>query len=72
MLTLKVTIDQDECIGCGVCANVCSEVFKLEGSVSVLVDEYKGSSADEGEVPDSVDCVDTAIEQCPVDAIEAQ
>jgi len=27
----KVIIDEDECIGCGSCEDICPEVFKLWG-----------------------------------------
>ncbi|RKX43855.1 MAG: ferredoxin, partial [Thermotogae bacterium] len=37
----KVTVDKDACIGCGVCENLCPEVFKLgdDGKATTLVSE---------------------------------
>lgn len=66
---LKVEVNQDACIGCGVCVNVCGEVFELENALSQLREEYQGKEVYEGEIPDDIDCVETAIKQCPVDAI---
>jgi len=39
---MKVTIDRENCIGCGACEAVCPEVFKLadEGKSSI-VEKYQ-------------------------------
>lgn len=47
----------DDCIGCGLCASICSEAFGMEGGKAVV----KGIK--------DADCIDEAIESCPVDAI---
>jgi len=47
----------DECIGCGLCASTCPEVFEMKDGKAVV----KASK-------DS-DCLDEAIENCPVNAI---
>ncbi len=47
----------DECIGCGLCVSMCSEVFKMKDGKAVIKENKK------------VPCVDEAIENCPVDAI---
>ncbi|MBQ6120851.1 MAG: ferredoxin [Clostridia bacterium] len=53
----------EECIGCGLCASTCPEVFSMtDEGVAVAIDE---------EVP--ADCLDAAAEAhdgCPVSAIE--
>jgi len=47
----------DDCIGCGLCASTCPEVFGMEGG-KAFVKENK-----------DVPCLDEAIESCPVNAI---
>ena len=58
-----VTVDKKKCIGCGSCAAVCEEVFEMkdtdDGSKAVVK-----AGADT-----SKDCVQDAINTCPVDAI---
>jgi ferredoxin len=56
----KVTVDQEHCIGCGACANLCSKVFNLndEGKSTVLDDSGAGCD------------VEVAANSCPVGAIK--
>ena len=63
---MKVKVKKDQCIACGYCEGVCSEVFELkdadEGTVSHVLKE---------EIPDElIDQVMEAIEGCPTSAIE--
>ncbi len=60
----KVKIDQDECIGCETCVEICPSVFAFDdaiGKAKVIED------ADTGE-----DCVEEAIGACPVDCISRE
>ena len=55
----KVWVD-DECIACGVCVEICPDVFELEGDVASIVDDADLSINDE---------IIEAAEGCPVEAI---
>ena len=57
----KVKIDQDECIGCEACVELCPSVFSFndeEGKAHVKED----ANADD-------ECVDEAIASCPAECI---
>jgi ferredoxin len=58
---MKVTIDADACIGCGLCVSTCPEVYKMEDDKAVVV----GSSVPK----DTEDTCKKAAEDCPVTAI---
>jgi ferredoxin len=70
-VNMKVTIDRDGCIECGVCENTCSDVFVLEaGEKAAIVADYRKSTPGEGEIPDSLtDCASNAASNCPVQVI---
>jgi len=54
----------ENCIGCGLCASICSNVF-------AMTDE--GVAAAKGAVyPEEEDQVEQAAESCPVSAIEVE
>lgn len=57
----KVVIDQDECIGCETCVELCPEVFALdaEGEKAEVI---KDDAVD-------LDCVNESIDTCPVECI---
>ena len=70
---MKVTIEREECISCGACYADCPEVFEEneEDFFSQIVEDYQvDGQLGVGEVPgDLEDCVQTAIEGCPVEII---
>jgi len=63
---MKVKVDADLCIGCGLCTETCPDVFEMDedqGVAKVKVEE----------VPeDAQDCVRQAAEDCPGDAIQIE
>ena len=57
----KVFIDQDECIGCGVCEEMCPEVFHLDPRTNKAeVVQEEGGPEDQ---------IQEAVENCPVECI---
>lgn len=60
-MSKKVYIETEECIGCESCVELCPEVFSFDdeaGKASVILPE---GGAEE--------CIDEAIETCPVECI---
>lgn len=62
---MKVHIDREKCIGCGLCAGICTDVFKMnsEGIAEVKNDaDFKKNEKG----------IREAAESCPVEAIEVE
>ena len=55
-------VDQDLCIGCGLCADIAPAVFELGDDALSHVIAPPG--------PDDIDATREASESCPTDAIE--
>lgn len=62
---MKVIVDQDACVGDGICEDICPEVFELrdDGLAYVLIEEPS---------EDLIKKVQEAAEQCPALAIELE
>lgn len=75
MGSIKVIVDRNKCISCGIAPAVCPEVFILEGKNRV-VDRYSkqtDNSTSIGEVPEELrECVVNAANSCPVNAITVE
>ncbi|MCK5084941.1 MAG: ferredoxin [Candidatus Pacebacteria bacterium] len=59
----KIEVDQELCIGCGACVNLCPDIFELQ-------DDGKANVINEGESK-KCDC-EIAINSCPVGAIKVK
>lgn len=57
----NIVIDEDECIGCEACVELCPSVFAFDDDEekALVID---GANADE-------DCIDEAIASCPAECI---
>lgn len=60
----KILIDEDECIGCEACVEICPDVFEMaeDEEKAVVIED-----ADAGE-----ECVDEAIASCPASCISRE
>ena len=52
-----VKVDQAKCIGCGQCASVCPQVFKMKDGKAIVKEDKDAP------------CKKEAIDTCPVSAI---
>ena len=60
---MKAHVNQDTCIGCGLCPSICPDVFTLQ-------DDTGKATAYVEEVPDNIrDDAEEAAASCPVEAI---
>jgi ferredoxin len=58
----KVTVDKNTCVGCGLCEQVCADVFEVKGDGIAHVKAQSCASCNLQEV----------AEQCPVNAIKIE
>jgi len=60
---MDVVVDQEVCIGCALCTQLCESVFEMR-------DDGKSHVIDGADTTAS--CVDDAIDQCPVSCIRRE
>jgi len=58
---MKAVINEETCVGCGICFNICPDVFEASDNIAIVkVDE----------IPENLqESAKNAAEDCPVDAI---
>lgn len=61
---MKAIVDQETCIGCGLCVQVCEQAFKMDGDKAVAVSSQVADNAKE--------CAKQAANDCPVTAIKIE
>lgn len=59
---MKIIVNQETCIGCGRCTEICPKAFKLD------TETMKAEVLE----TDDLKCADKAANQCPTDAIIVQ
>lgn len=69
---MRIHIDRESCIECGLCSSTCPDVFELRAGQKITIIEcYQVGSATDGEVGEPLRaCVQDAADSCPVDAID--
>lgn len=55
----RLRVDEERCIACGNCEEICPEVFQVEDVSHVITDDFR----------DLEGCIEAAVENCPEDAI---
>jgi len=58
---MKATVDEKTCIGCGLCADTCPQVFEMRDGVAKVIADPVPAAAE-------ADCLEAA-KRCPVEAI---
>ena len=62
---MKTYVDQDTCIGCGLCTSTCPEVYEMN-------DDGKAVAVSEEVPADHEDHAQESADGCPVSAIEIE
>jgi len=61
---MKIEVNKDVCIGCGVCTALCPGIFELKGDMK--------SHVKDGDHSKEAPCADKAASSCPVGAISVK
>ncbi|MFH1782869.1 MAG: ferredoxin [Candidatus Omnitrophota bacterium] len=58
---MKAIMNEELCVGCGLCVNTCPEVFQMKEDKAIVI----GSTVS----PENEETCKQAKDECPVDAI---
>jgi len=58
---MKVKVDAELCVGCGLCVNVCQDIFEMQDDKAIVKSETVPAEAEEN--------CKQAKDDCPVEAI---
>jgi ferredoxin len=61
---MRAIIDKDTCTGCGLCPDLCAEVFEMDGDTASVHANPVPQGAEE--------CAQEAADDCPVEAISIE
>ena len=62
VISMKIFIDKEACIGCGLCAGICPSVFSMNNTGK--------SEVNKGVKDSDIENAKEAAEACPVNAIK--
>ena len=60
---MKICINKNDCIGCGLCADIAPEVFEVDGTTAAYIGEI---------TDDNINSATEAADGCPVGAISIE
>ena len=61
---MKAIVDKEACVGCGLCVNMCDDVFKMEDDKAIVIG---------GSIPENIlDSAKEAASSCPVEAVKIE
>lgn len=60
---MGVKVNQEKCIGCGLCINLCPDVFEFGA-------DNKSKVKDGADFEKNKECIKESVQSCPVAAIE--
>ena len=61
---MKLKVDQTKCLGCGMCVNMCPQVFELKNG--------KSSVKKNADLKKNESCITQAASLCPAQAIKIE
>ena len=61
---MKAIIDAEACVGCGLCVNMCAEVYQMQDDKAIVI----GDSI----AKEIVESAKEAASSCPVEAIKIE